>query len=199
MHATGFGCAVVVGFGREERTQRDPFERPGRLLQLCEPALGRPDQPARVGVEGLDRRARVVQRADVPVLDDGAVGSIGEPAQRHALGSAHLRAGVIHTARAIGSKHRTRAHTTGGLGLQHVGVLAPNAIRLDSEHGQVVDAAIGAATTAVQPRAVYGFELGHACVDGGMEGFEGRGGERQETLRATAPPIRGWTFGMRPL
>jgi hypothetical protein len=140
----------------EKFTERDSLKLAGRETSLdgSEALFEGSDGPKRLGRQGLDRRAGVVEGTDVAKFDDLAQSPFLEPPKRQALRPAGVGTMFVDPAgpglveegagtrgmRSTGSEQRFR--------------VLPNLFRLDREDRKTVNAAILASAPASEAAGV---------------------------------------------
>jgi len=142
------------------------------MLQAGQFYFGRPQGPAGVSGQRLDRMACFVERAYIAEFGWGTVFELVDPAQRQALGAADIGAPVVDAASALGVEESASACRVGLAVCQQIGIMPLDRCRLGLEDGEVVDAAVGAAATALQTFGVQDVQGTCLSVDFGVEVFD---------------------------
>ena len=96
-----------------------------------------------------DERALNVELADVAILDCAAISGSLEPADREALSAAHIGPTRVDPAGPLRVEECARPRRMGLLVTQELALLGADPLRLDLEHGDVVDTATAATPTAL--------------------------------------------------
>ena len=155
---------------REERAERDARTRSAVEQSLARPEalLERPQRPALVGSQLLERRALGVERADVPDLGRPVV-ILLEPPQGEPLRAAHVGPLRVDAARAGRVEKRACTFCVRDPVREQVFVMTLDHRGFEGEDGEPVRAAVVAPGTAAKPFAVTDDDRPDELVDDVMD------------------------------
>jgi hypothetical protein len=132
-------------------------------LNRDETHLGGTDGPAVRRFDRLDWPTVVVQRTDVPVLDDLSI-LLVQPAQGKTLRPADIRTRLVDSAPAVVVEEGAGALRAGFGACKPAADVSPDPVGFDLEYRQSIDAAVRAAQPTRDPVAEPAGNLGDLAI-----------------------------------